>query len=58
MREYDEKWTGEIFKVTQRIMCGGVPMHRLKDLHDAEIKGTLYQSELQKVDIHVENREF
>ena len=48
-REYDEKWTGEIFKVAQRIMRGGVPIYRLKDFHDEVIKGTLYQSKLQKV---------
>ena len=48
-REYDEKWTGEIFKVTQRIMRGRLPIYRLKDFHDEEIKGTFYQSELQKV---------
>jgi hypothetical protein len=50
-REYEEKWTGEIFKVTQRIMRGGLPIYRLKDVHDEEIKGTFYQSELQKVDV-------
>ena len=49
-REYDEKWIGEIVKVTQRIMRGGLPIYRLKDFHDEEIKGTFYQSELQKVD--------
>ena len=31
-RVYDEKWTGEIFRHTQRIM----------DFHDEEIKGTFY----------------
>jgi hypothetical protein len=50
-REYDEKWTGEIFKAAQRIMHGGLPIYRLKDFHDEEIKGTFYQSELQKVDV-------
>ena len=50
-REYDKKCTGEIFKVTQRILRGGLPIYRLKDFHDEEIKGTFYQSELQKVDI-------
>jgi hypothetical protein len=50
-KEYNEKWTGEIFKVTHRIMRGGLPIYRLKDFHDEEIKGTFYQSELQKVDV-------
>ena len=30
---------------------GRLPIYRLKDFHDEEIKGTFYQSELQKVDI-------
>ena len=50
-REYNEKWTGEIFNVTHRIMRGGFPIYRLKDFHDEEIKVTFYQSELQKVDV-------
>jgi hypothetical protein len=45
-REYDEKWTGEIFKVAQRIMHGGLPIYRLKDFHDEEIKATFYQSDI------------
>ena len=40
-RVYDEKWTGEIFRHTQRIM----------DFHDEEIKGTFYQPKLQTVDV-------
>ena len=40
-KEYDEKWTGDIFTSTQRIMRGGLPIYRLKDFHDEEIKGTL-----------------
>jgi hypothetical protein len=40
-KEYDEKWTGEIFKSTQRIMRCGLPIYRLKDVYDEEIKGTI-----------------
>ena len=43
--------TGEIFKVFQLIMRGGLQIYRLKDICDEEIKGTFCQSELQKVDI-------
>jgi hypothetical protein len=32
-------------------MRGGLSIYRLKDFHDEEIKGTFYQSELQKVDV-------
>ena len=50
-REYDEKWTEEIFKTSQNIIRGGLPVYRLKDFHEEEIKGTFYQSELQNVDV-------
>ena len=51
-REYDEKWTGGIFKISQKILRGGLPVYRLKDFHDEEIKGTFYQSELKKADVN------
>ena len=50
-REYDEKWTGEIFKISQRILRGGLPFYGIKEFNDDEIKGTFYQSELQKTDV-------
>ncbi|CAG2208281.1 unnamed protein product [Mytilus edulis] len=50
-REYDEKWSGEIFKISQRILRGGLPVYRLIDFQDEEISGTFYQSEVQKVDV-------
>jgi hypothetical protein len=33
------------------MLRGGLPIYRLTDFHDEEIKGTFYQSELQKVDV-------
>lgn len=50
-REYDEKWTGEIFKISQRILRGGLPIYRITDFNGDEIKGTFYQSELQKTNV-------
>jgi hypothetical protein len=50
-RQYDDKWTGEIFEVARRFWRGHVPIYRLKDYNGDEIKGTFYQSELQKVDV-------
>lgn len=50
-REYDEKWSGEIFIVSERQLRGGLPIYRLKDYLNEEIKGTFYQAELQKVDV-------
>jgi hypothetical protein len=34
--------------LTPPILRGGLPIYRLKDFHDEEIKGTFYQSELKK----------
>ena len=50
-REYDEKWSGEIFLVSERRLRGGIPIYRLKDYLNEDIKGTFYQSELQKVEL-------
>ncbi|XP_021376986.1 uncharacterized protein LOC110465475 [Mizuhopecten yessoensis] len=49
-REYDEKWTGEIFTISQKILRGGLPVYRVTDYDGDEIKGTFYHSELQKVE--------
>ncbi|XP_041367048.1 uncharacterized protein LOC121381764 [Gigantopelta aegis] len=50
-REYDEKWTGVIFTISQTLLRGGLPLYRVKDYNGEEIHGTFYQSELQKVDV-------
>ena len=49
-RVYADKWTGEIFRHTQRIMRGGLPIY-WRILMTKKLKGTFYQSELQKVDV-------
>jgi hypothetical protein len=36
---------------SQRILRGGLPVYGIKDFNDDEIKGTFYQSELQKTDV-------
>ena len=33
-REYDEKWTGEVFKISQRLLRGGLPVYRIIDFND------------------------
>ena len=50
-REYDEKWTGEIFTISERYRRGGLPIYRVNDYDGDEIQGTFYQSELQAIDI-------
>lgn len=48
-REYDQKWTGEIFKVCRRYRSQGLPVYKLKDFAEESITGTFYSQELQKV---------
>lgn len=48
-REYDQKWTGEIFRVSSRFRSQGIPVYKLKDFADESISGTFYAQELQKV---------
>ena len=48
-REYDQKWTGEIFKVSGRYRSQGLPVYKLKDFAGEPILGTFYAQELQKV---------
>jgi hypothetical protein len=49
-REYDQKWSGEIFVIAERRLRGGIPVYNLKDYLDEDITGTFYQPELQKLD--------
>lgn len=48
-RDYQQKWTEEYFKVTQRYKRDGIPVYKVKDLTEEPIEGTFYESELQKV---------
>ncbi|WAR24132.1 YMD3-like protein [Mya arenaria] len=53
-RAYDETYSGEVFRVQTRYHRGFLPIYRLKDLQDESIKGTFYESELQKVHVDTE----
>lgn len=48
-REYDSKWTNEIFTISKRFFRYHIPVYKLVDLENESIKGTFYQSELQKI---------
>lgn len=56
-REYQQKWTGEIFKVSHRYMRDKIPVYKLDDWQDEPITGTFYTQELQGVWVD-ENTEF
>ena len=51
-REYDNKWSYEIFKITDRFIRQDQPLYEISDWFGERIEGTFYQKELQKVDIN------
>ena len=50
-RAYGETFTGELFVISKRYHRGTLPVYRLRDMQNEEIKGTFYESEIQKVNI-------
>ena len=49
-RDYDEKWTEEIFVISARYLRQGIPVYKVIDYDGDPIEGSFYSSELQKVD--------
>jgi hypothetical protein len=54
-REYDERYTGEIFKVKSRRVRGGLNIYTLIDFLDEDLEGTFYEPELQLVKLDEDN---
>lgn len=50
-REYDQKWTGEVFTVIKRWWRDGLPVYELEDYGGEDVKGTFYEQELQPVTV-------
>lgn len=48
-RDYQQKWTEEIFRINARYLRQGIPVYKLVDYDNETIQGTFYQSELQRV---------
>lgn len=48
-RDYQAKWTEEIFIITSRFRRQGIPLYKLKDYLDETIDGSFYEYELQPV---------
>ena len=48
-REQDERWTVQIYKVSDRIRRGGLNVYSVVDLYGEEITGKFYQSELEPI---------
>ena len=51
-REYDNKWSYEIFKIIRRYIRQDQPIYIITDWFGERVKGTFYQPELQKVDVN------
>ena len=49
MREYEQKWTEELFRVRKRNMRDGLPIYHLNEYDNEPINGTFYEQELQLV---------
>ena len=48
-RDFHQKWTGEIFKITTRRMRQGEPVYTITDYAGDDVTGTFYEPEMQSV---------
>jgi len=48
-RFYDENWTGEVFTIIKRFRRQNINVYKIADKKDDELKGTFYETELQKI---------
>ncbi len=53
-RQYDQKWSSEIFTVYKRHLRSGIPVYSLTDWNDDVIDGSFYSKELQLVTSHAD----
>lgn len=53
-RQYDQKWSGEVFIIRQRFVRDRLPMYLLKDYLGEPLTGSFYQNELQRVLVPVD----
>ena len=47
-KQHDERWSREMFSITERSMKNGIPQYTLQDYSGTVIKGKFYQSQLLK----------
>jgi hypothetical protein len=48
-RDYEQKWTEEVFIVSRRLLRQGIPVYKVMDYSKDPIQGTFYEAELQRV---------
>ena len=51
-REYDERWSQELFVINEHFMSEGIPQYRLKDYTGEIVRGVFYQKQLTKTYEH------
>ena len=48
-RDYQQKWTHELFKITSRKKRQGLPVYTVVDYAEDDVEGTFYEEEIQSV---------
>ncbi len=56
-KDYDYSWSGEVHTITDRYRRDNIPIYKLKGYDNIPIKGTFYQSEIQRI-IHNPKKPF
>lgn len=51
-RAYDQKWTDEVFSITERTNKQNIPQYSVKDWSNDPVRGTFYEAELQNVTVN------
>ena len=49
-RDYQQKWTTELFKVFERFLKENLPLYKVVDMLNDEITGNMYEWKLMKAD--------
>ena len=48
-RDYQEKWSEEVFVIKTRRFRSGIPIYKVEDFSNDSVQGTFYEHELQRV---------
>lgn len=48
-RDYEQKWSEDVFTINRRYLRQGIPVYKIVDYNGDAIQGTFYNSELQRV---------
>ena len=54
-RDYQQKWTGELFKVSERFIEQNIPIYKVVDFLNEQVDGRFYSQEMLKVTNKGEN---